>query len=71
MMKKVILILTLILAVSAMAGSQQRKFKIAFRLPGNGSTQYMVVEAPDSMTAQQIFKATCTECKFVSYTELR
>jgi hypothetical protein len=68
-MKRTILILALSLAVAA--GAAPRKFKIAFFLPGNGSTQYMVVEAPDAMTAQQIFKAMCTTCKFSSYTEIK
>lgn len=68
-MKRVVLILTLILVVSATAG--QRKFKIAYFLPGNGSTQYTVVEAPDAGTAQQIFKATFQNCRFSSYTEIK
>jgi hypothetical protein len=71
-MKKVILILTLIVTVPVVTlTAGQRKFKIAFMIAGNGSTQYTVVEAPDSGTAQQIFKHTCQECKFVGYTEIK
>jgi len=69
-MKKVILILTLVLTVVGSA-SGLRKFKIAFMIAGNGSTQYEVVEAPDAMTAQQLFKHYCHECKFISYTEIK
>jgi hypothetical protein len=63
------LILTLAIAVAADGG--QRKFKIAYFLPGNGSTQYTVIAAPDAMTAQQVFKATFTTAKFSSYTEIK
>jgi len=48
-----------------------RHFKIAFMIPGNGSTQYQVVDAPDAMTAQQLFKHYCKDCRFVSYTEVK
>jgi hypothetical protein len=67
-MQKAILVLILTVSV-ALAG--QRKFDIAFSFEGNGSTQHMIVEAPDAETAQQIFKNLCTGCKYSSYTEIR
>jgi hypothetical protein len=67
-MKKLIVLL---LVVAVAVYGAPRKFKIAYFLPGNGSTQYTVIEAPDAGTAQQIFKATFQNCKFSSYTEIR
>jgi hypothetical protein len=69
MMKKVILIL--ILTVMAANSAGLRKFRVAFMIAGNGSTQYTVVEAPDASTAQQLFKHYCRECRFISYTEIK
>jgi hypothetical protein len=69
-MKKLILCLAFAISLASGYGAP-RKFKIAYFLPGNGSTQYTVVEAPDAGTAQQIFKATFQNCKFSSYTEIR
>jgi hypothetical protein len=63
--------LILTIPAGTLTAAGQRKFKIAFMIAGNGSTQYTVVEAPDSGTAQQIFKHTCQECKFISYTEIK
>jgi hypothetical protein len=68
---KRLIILFLALGFAATVYGAPRKFKIAYFLPGNGSTQYTVVEAPDAGTAQQIFKATFQNCKFSSYTEIR
>ena len=68
--KNLILTLTLILTLSTVNGGQ-RKFQIAFFIPGNGSTQYLVVEAPDAGTAQQFFKAAYPNLKYSSYTEIK
>jgi hypothetical protein len=70
-MKKLMLFLTIAIVSLTVVYGTPRKFKIAYFLPGNGSTQYTVVEAPDAGTAQQIFKATFQNCRFSSYTEIR